>query len=263
MPRLITETIKRKKNRYNLTTEEKHNRYWRKFRTFQSLQKEFLTWCQSSQSVDKRSRILLNGRPVQTICKDTLNLKELMTLCKNNIILYENACVTNPEGVDANYMKLIIPTEMCSDFHGMFNWITRSFYSKMRVAVQLLVSGPTEIHQVFGGIREQVKFVFVYSNFFDVHLWRKFVKIFCFCVPMFFNICVYPGNDIKKTKQAVLRYCDLLKGKSKIAKQIFRTLLVYFLVKKRNDTKACEFGCDSTFCTLDLGEFVDGVLKNL
>jgi hypothetical protein len=243
MPRLITKTFRRKKNRYQLTHEEKCQRYWRKFKNFSNFQKSFLAWCESAHTIDRRSRITLNERSVEMICKDSLDLKDLITLCKNNIVLYENGSATNPEGVDVNYLKLMIPSELCHDFFLMFNWISASFRSssRMKVEAKILICdqggqsgqrGPTEINKVFGHLRNQSKFIFVSSNFFNVHLWKNFLKLFCSCVPLFFNICVYPGDDVVEIKKAVLRYYDCLRGKSKIVNRLFKTMLNQCLVQK-------------------------------
>lgn len=244
MPRLLTSPIKRKKNRYELSLEEKCKIYWRRFKTFSSLQEGYYKWCLFSGTLSRQSRLTLNGYSVERMCRDLINFNDLITLSNNNLIIYENSCVSNLKGKYVHYLKAIVPSHSYPTVAQMLDWFLGNHHtSKDETKVQHNILDNESLkseEKLFVGIYKQAKFVFIHANYFKQKKWGEFLKALCFCTKMYFEIL--NASDIKATKIALIKYNNLLKSKESFKTKYlnyFKSLIYDHLLKK--DERLFEF----------------------
>lgn len=245
MPQLLRplNTIRKRKNRYQLSHAQKCYRYWQSFNSFPQLKQGYLKWCQLSNSISRQSRLLLNGISVDTLTKGSIRIKDLITLCNCNILIYENACGRGPEmEIDVHYIKALIPYELGHSFFRMFEWISSLLDSLYHPTFAVSHYDPTRPNKLFAGAKNKFIPLFIYTNYFDVHKWKNFLQLFCFCVKMYSDIYLRAGANIKKTKRIICSYQQYLAGKSELFNKLFKSLLFDRLVYK--DVCICDFVYD-------------------
>lgn len=236
MPRLIhsSHPIKKKKNRYQLSHETKCKIYWRRFKTFPSFKEAYYKWCLLSVSLSRQSRLTLNGLSVERLCKDVIGFQHLISLSNNDIVVYENSCISNPKRKYVHYIKVIVPSDSYPSIAKMFDWflgVYNSLSDDTKIEHHLLFDDPLSIPKPFVGIQKQVKFVFINSNFFKPKKWGHFLKTLCFCSQLYFEINTKSDVDLKKTKTIAQKYNMFFKARnseySKYLSRFFESLVPF------------------------------------